>query len=365
MRERQGGAPWTEWPEPLRAHGPHALEEVRRELEQEILFQQYMQWLADEQWEGAREAMGDVRLFGDFPFMVASDSADVWARQDLFRFDRTVGTPPDAFSETGQDWGLPVYRWDAMAEDDYRWLRQRTRRMCRLYDGYRVDHLVGFFRTYSRPLGSREGAFEPEDEPSQIALGERLLTLFQEGGAHVTAEDLGLVPDFVRASLAKMRIPGYKVIRWERDWHASGHPFLAPSTYPPVSVVTTSTHDIEPLELWWEQAPDDERQAFAELLAREAPAVDTATLRSVAFTTALRDGILSLAYGAASELLLLPVQDAFGWRDRINVPGTVGADNWTWRMPLAIDDLDFSDAAIECAARLRTLAASSARNTIT
>ncbi len=83
-----------------------ALDEARHELEQEILFHQYVQWLADEQWQAAREAMGEVRLFGDFPFMVASDSADVWARQHLFRFDATVGTAPDAFSETGQDWGL-------------------------------------------------------------------------------------------------------------------------------------------------------------------------------------------------------------------------------------------------------------------
>ena len=132
---------------------PEALEEARRELEQEILFHQYVQWIADTQWEAAREQLGEIRLFGDFPFMVSADSADVWANQHAFRFDRTVGTPPDAFSATGQDWGLPVYRWDVMAAEDDRWLRQRARRMARLYDGYRVDHLVGFFRTYSRRAG--------------------------------------------------------------------------------------------------------------------------------------------------------------------------------------------------------------------
>ena len=93
--------------------------------------------------------------------MVSSDSADVWANQHAFRFDRTVGTPPDAFSATGQDWGLPVYRWDVMAAEDDRWLRQRARRMARLYDGYRVDHLVGFFRTYSRGRGETHRRVRP------------------------------------------------------------------------------------------------------------------------------------------------------------------------------------------------------------
>ena len=103
----------------------------------------------------ARERAGDVALFGDLPFMVSGDSADVWARQDEFRLDASVGVPPDAFSETGQDWGLPVYRWDVLAERDFDWLRHRARRNADLFDGYRVDHLVGFYRTYFRPHDGR------------------------------------------------------------------------------------------------------------------------------------------------------------------------------------------------------------------
>ncbi len=164
LRERFDDRPWTEWPTALGNRDPVALDEARRDLEQEILFHQYVQWIADTQWEAAREQLGQTRLFGDFPFMVSADSADVWANQDTFRFDRTVGTPPDAFSATGQDWGLPVYRWDVMAAEDDRWLRQRARRMARLYDGYRVDHLVGFYRTYSRPLGEAIGDFDPGGE---------------------------------------------------------------------------------------------------------------------------------------------------------------------------------------------------------
>lgn len=359
LRERHGHQSWVNWPEALRRHEPSALDDARRDLEQEILFHQYVQWLADEQWQAAREAMGEVRLFGDFPFMVAADSADVWARQHLFRFDATVGTAPDAFSETGQDWGLPAYRWDVMETEDFRWLRQRARRMARLYDGYRVDHLIGFFRTYSRRIGEKTGGFEPADEPSQIALGESLLALFQDDGAQITAEDLGSVPEFVRKTLLQMGVPGYKVLRWERAWEQEAKPYTDPGGYPPVSVVTTSVHDIEPLALWWDVADEEERHAFAALL-NPSDSADRA-LAASPFTPLLRDEILGLAYHAGSDLLLLPVQDAFGWRDRINTPATVGDDNWTWRMPIAVDALMTNPEALERAERLRQFADESGR----
>lgn len=354
LRERFGDRPWTEWPGALSSRHPEALEQARRELEQEILFHQYVQWIADTQWEAAREQLGPIRLFGDFPFMVSSDSADVWANQHAFRFDRTVGTPPDAFSATGQDWGLPVYRWDVMAEQDDRWLRQRARRMARLYDGYRVDHLVGFFRTYSRAAGETVGAFDPVDQADQQAQGERILQLFIETGAQVTAEDLGLIPDFVRASLARLHVPGYKVLRWERDWHRPGQPLLDPATFPAVSVATTSTHDIEPLALWWELLDDRER---ALLLG----AVGLPRLPGARFGPALRDALLTQAYGSGSDLLLLPIQDVFGWPDRVNTPATVNDQNWTWKVPLSVEALLTDAEALDRADALRALAASTGR----
>ena len=353
LRARHGGQPWTHWPAALRDRRPDALEQARAELEYEIRFHQYVQWVADAQWERARERMGELRLFGDFPFMVSTDSADVWAHQEVFQFDRAIGTPPDAFSPTGQDWGLPVYRWDVMAEGGDRWLRQRARRMASLYDGYRVDHLVGFYRTYSRPIGQVEGRFDPADEAGQLAQGERVLSLLLETGAQITAEDLGLIPDFVRASLARLGVPGYKVLRWERAWRAPGQPFIDPATFPPVSVATTSTHDIEPAALWWPTLTDGERAAMLELLG--LPAADEA------FGPAIRDALLRQVYGSGSDLLLLPIQDVFGWSDRVNVPATVGDQNWTWKLPLSVEALGTDPEAIERAAWLRQLAGTSAR----
>jgi len=349
LRERHGHRPWSEWPAALRDRQPDALDQARHEYEHEIRYHQYVQWLADDQWERARTAIGEVRLFGDFPFMVSADSADVWANQDAFRFDRAIGTPPDAFSATGQDWGLPVYRWDVMARQDYRWLRQRARRMASLYDGYRVDHLIGFYRTYSRVLGEALGAFDPEDEPDQQAQGERVLAMLVESGAQVTAEDLGLIPDFVRASLARLGVPGYKVLRWERAWHAPGQPLLDPTTFSPVSVATTSTHDIEPLALWWETLDRRGQDEMLDVLGLPAR-IDSA------FDDEIRDGLLAQAYAAGSDLLLLPIQDIFGWRDRVNVPATVTGDNWTWKLPLSVEAFGENAIARERAAAVKKLA---------
>ena len=121
----------------------------------------WTQWIAQRQWEQARRDLDGIALIGDLPFMVSGDSADVWSRQSLFHRDASVGTPPDAFSETGQDWGLPVYLWDAMHEDGFGWLRARGRRMAAMFDAFRIDHLVGFYRTYWRPASGEAPFFMP------------------------------------------------------------------------------------------------------------------------------------------------------------------------------------------------------------
>ena len=263
LHERVRPAPWTEWPDALRTHHPVALAAARAELADDVCYRQYLQWLASEQWHAARAAAEPVELFGDLPFMVGLDSADVWARQDDFRLDASLGVPPDAFSETGQDWKLPVYKWEVIADGGFEWLRQRARRNAELFGGYRVDHLVGFYRTFWREVGdgARPGWFTPPDEPAQTALGEQVLRVFLDSGAEIVAEDLGVVPDFVRASLARLHIPGCKVFRWERQWHTAGQPFADPLTYPALSMATSGTHDTEAIATWWEIAPDDERAA--------------------------------------------------------------------------------------------------------
>jgi 4-alpha-glucanotransferase len=336
---QQDERPWSEWPVELQRREPAAIDRARRELAHEVVFYQYLQWLAGEQWQEARAARRDVAIFGDLPFMVDGDSADVWARPQNFHLDATVGVPPDAFSATGQDWGMPVYRWDAIGLEDFRWLRERARRAADLYDGYRVDHLVGFYRTYGRPKSGGAAFFTPPDEPTQTALGERVLNIFREAGGEIIAEDLGTVPDFVRASLIRMNLPGFRILRWERRWHTPGDPFRDPSDYPSLSVASSGTHDTETLVAWWETVPDAEKLQIGEL-----PTVHSitggASLLDAPFNPTVRDVLLEALFASGSNLLLLPIQDVFGWRDRINEPATVSEHNWTVKLPWPSDRMD-------------------------
>jgi 4-alpha-glucanotransferase len=348
--ELMGGKSWLDWPAPLRDREPGALADARAHLSDRVLFRSWLQWVVDRQWHGARRAARavSVELAGDLPFMVAPDAADVWARREDFRLDARVGVPPDAFSATGQDWGLPLYRWAEMEAAGHLWLNARADRMAALYGSYRVDHVVGLYRTYFFADGA-PGAFTPSEEPAQVANGERVLGIFSRG-AEIIAEDLGVVPPFIRASLDRLAIPGYKVQRWERDYHAQGQPFIDPATWKPLSVATTGTHDTDSVADWYEGlSAEDRKQLLA--IPGLAPLRARATAR---FDEAVRDGLLEMLYGSGSDLLLLPFPDCFGQRERINVPGTVTEQNWTYRLPSTLSGLA---ADLPARHRLRSLAA--------
>ena len=357
IHRREQDRPWTEWPEPLRRRDRDALERTRQEIWADVLYHQYLQWLADSQWREARAAAAanGVALFGDLPFMVDCDSADVWARQDEFHLGVSIGAPPDAFSATGQDWGMPAYRWDAVAASDFGWLRDRARRTSDLYDGYRVDHLVGFYRTYARPHDGHEPFFTPDQEERQLALGERVLAVLREPGVEIIAEDLGIVPDFVRASLMRLGVPGFRVFRWERYWHWEGQPFRDPFEYPALSVAASGTHDTEPMATWWDHASPDERSKVHDL-----PTIQWLTggagLPIGPYDPIIRDVLLEALFASRSDLLLIVVQDVFGWRDRINEPATVNDRNWTFRLPWPCDRLNEVPVAVERQSTLRAWA---------
>lgn len=352
LHAQHGDRAWMAWPKALRDRQPRALARARAGLTHEILYRQWLQWIADSQWHDAKARAKPVSLMGDLAFMVDGDSADVWANADSFRLDASVGAPPDAFSETGQNWGMPAYRWDVLGARDYAWLRNRARRTASLFDGYRVDHLVGFYRTYSFPTDGGAASFSPPDEAAQLALGETLMAVFAEPGSRIIAEDLGTVPDFVRESLARLGVPGYKVLRWEREWGVDGQPYRDPAEYPAVSVATSGTHDTEPAAVWWDGLDAKERAAVLEApgLATRAAALDNP---AGPYTPELRDLLLDVLFASGSDFLLLPIQDVFGWPDRINVPGSLDDRNWTWRLPWPVDDMAVVSEARERAARLR------------
>ena len=331
LRGRFARKPWWEWAEPLARRKEDALARARVELRDEIEYRKYLQWIAAEQLEAAHRGAHPIQIFGDVPFMISGDSPDVWTRQREFRFDATVGVPPDAFSDTGQDWGLPPWRWEVMADTNFEWMRARAKRTAQLFDGFRLDHLVGLYRTYIRPTDKNvEPFFAPPDEPTQKRLGEQLVSIYAETGAEIIAEDLGTVPEFVRASLRRLGVPGYKVMRWERKWSEPGKPYIDPSAYEEASVATTGTHDTEPLVTWWESLSADEKRQVVAM-----PSVS----RYVSGALSESDAVLRALMDAPSRLTILPIQDLFGWSDRINTPAQVSDENWTWMLPWRVDEL--------------------------
>ena len=283
--------------------------------------------------------------------MVSGHSADVWSRQDEFRLDASIGVPPDPVSLEEQDWGLPAPRWDVSAANGFAWQRQRSERCADLFDGFRVDHVVGFYRTSVRERDAT-WSLEPARKTDQRRQGEALLRIFSSAGAMVYAEDLGTVPDFVRESMTGLGMPGMKVLRWERLWVEPVQPFRDPVHLSSASVATTGTHDTETLAGWWDAADAEERRQ----LRRDAdhagrrPSPRCAVLRSRSGTPCCE-----ACSRPARTSLILPIQDVFGWRDRINDPAAAATANWGWRLPWPVEDLVAEPAAVERAAFLRAI----------
>ncbi|HVR64648.1 MAG TPA: glycogen debranching protein GlgX, partial [Polyangia bacterium] len=210
---------WFDWPLGLRNRTPDAMADVRRRRERELVEESWVQWQLNRQWRRSRResSSAGVELMGDLPFTVALDSADVWANRANFRTDLRVGAPPVGPDDEAQDWGLPAYEWSALRASDFRWLRARAERAGELFSLLRIDHVIGYFRTFVRSAdGGKESGFYPAEEGAQLRLGETIMRLYRHFG-EVVAEDLGSVPPYLRPSLERLGIPGYRVLRWEKE----------------------------------------------------------------------------------------------------------------------------------------------------
>jgi 4-alpha-glucanotransferase len=342
LRESHEGWGWTTWPEDQRDRDDRAIERVRTANARALLEVAYVQWTLHEQWEAARVRMREigVELMGDLPFVVCAESADVWSHASQFQLHMSLGAPPDAYAANGQDWGLPAYDWLAMEADDLAWIRARTRHAARLYDRFRLDHVVGFFRQWvKRKDGGVRGHFDPEGADAQNARGRRVLGAMLEElspGDQVEppralAEDLGVIPPFVRIALRELGLPGYHVLPWEKDDDGR---FRDPRAFPAESIVSWSTHDTAPIVSWWDELPEADRA----ILGKRAGVVEGMDERSRTLA------LLQELYGSSSNLALVLGQELLGLRDRINTPGTVGGQNWSWRLPRPLEELDADPA---------------------
>lgn len=353
LSDDRGHQAWWEWPDKVRDRAATALEAERHRLWREVLFQSWQQWIAESQWSEVRAAARkhEVILCGDEPFIVGQDSADIWSNPEILRRDARLGVPPDAFSATGQDWGLPYFDFRAMERDDFAWLRFRAERTAAYYDVRRVDHALGYFRQWIRDQATPSGRFIPPEETHQRAQGERLFGLLSLP-AGIIAEDLGVAPDFVRQTLTRMSIPGYRVLRWERD----NHTYRNPRGFPTLSLVTTGTHDTETMREWWELLPESERSAVSSVY----PELQALTELS-GYTPALHQALLAAAENAGSDLCVIPWQDVFASRERINLPGSMSQSNWAYRMEQRVDELLVRDESRSAAALLSRLSENAGR----
>lgn len=390
-----------EWPEEHRS--PAAARDWQASLGKEdskrladlLRFYSYVQWVARVQWRTARaacERLG-VHLMGDIPVGVSIYSADVWNEPGIFDITRSSGAPPervfksDTFTEKwGQNWGFPLYNWHAMAGDNFAWWRRRLRAAREVFDFLRVDHALGFFRIYSFPwrpqhnarftdltpeqameiTGGRLPGFVERDDSSEEnrdlnrLQGEVLLGVFvAETGPHrLIAEDLGEVAPYVRPVLAAMEIPGFKIPQWERGFDGR---IIPGADYPRLSLATFATHDHPPIRQFWEdlfaQTSDPSRRDGAVHAMWEF--MDFCGGRTDAlpcgFTPEIHAAFVKGLFATNSWLAVHQITDLFGLADRFNVPGAVGDQNWTTRIPGTPADWDglFPDEIARAATALK------------
>ena len=324
LKEKLGGRPWYAWEDGLKLREADALAKAREELKEQIRFYCFVQYIFFQQWTKLRSyAHGkNVRIIGDVPIYVPYDSADVWSAPRWFQLDDTLtptavaGCPPDAFSEDGQLWGNPLYRWDVLKADGYRWWIHRLAAAGRLYDVIRLDHFRGFEAYWSVPFGdatARNGQWIKGPGMDFIcAVKEKLPHI------RMIAEDLGFLTQGVLDLRDESGFPGMKVLEFAFD---SREPSTyLPHTYPKNSVCYTGTHDNMTMRQWFETAPED----------AVAYATEYMCLRE---DEGMVWGVIRTAMSSVSDLCVIPMQDLLnlGGEARMNFPGTMTGANWTWR----------------------------------
>jgi 4-alpha-glucanotransferase len=331
--ERQ--AAWPAWPAPLRDREPAALREARERLAPAIERIAFSQFLFFRQWGALRTAAAarGVKLFGDLPLFVAHDSADVWAHRELFDLDaegrpnRLSGAPPDMFTDDGQLWGNPLYRWDVLEARDFDWWVARARATLGLFDLVRLDHFRGFCACWTVPAGeatARNGRWE--EVPGKALLSALRVTL---GGLPFVAEDLGVITPDVVELRERFGFPGMKVLLFAFGGDPGTSEYL-PHNHGRDFVVYTGTHDNETVQGWF-------RDGIFTSVVRPREEAEAERRRVLDYAggdeASIHEAFVRLAMTSVADTAIIPVQDLLGLGNeaRMNVPGRP-AGNWTWRL---------------------------------
>ena len=325
LKAKFGGKPWYEWEQKLKFREADALWEIRHDLSDEIRFYSFVQYLFQCQWEQLRAYAhkAGVKIIGDVPIYVPYDSVDVWSNPELFQLDETLtpidvaGCPPDAFSEDGQLWGNPLYRWDLMAKNGFAWWKNRLAAAEQRYDIVRFDHFRGFEAYWAVPFTDKTARggkwIKGPGMPFIQAIQQGLPTL------QLIAEDLGFLTQEVLDLRDDSGLPGMKILEFAFDSREPSD--YLPHTYPANSVCYTGTHDNMTMRQWFDTASKE--------------AVEYATeYMTLTEKEGLVWGVIRTAMSSVSDLCIVQMQDYLdlGAEARMNFPGTQTDANWTWRM---------------------------------
>jgi 4-alpha-glucanotransferase len=312
---------WSSWEPGYAFRNAAALASARHDLSNEIALHKYVQFLFFRQWHQLRDAAHarGIRIMGDVPIYAAGDSADVWAHTDLFQLDAAgnptvvAGVPPDYFSATGQRWGNPLYRWDQMALDGFRWWTERVRANLRLVDILRLDHFRGFSAYWEIAANEPTAVHGQWINGPGKALFDAIRTAL--GSLPLVAEDLGFITTEVDELRAAAGLPGMKILQFAFEEEDSPH---LPHNYEPASVVYTGTHDNDTARGWFENASPVEKAHARSYLGCAAEEIQW--------------GMIRVAYTSVADMAIVPLQDILGVGNegRMNRPGQ-GENNWAWR----------------------------------
>jgi 4-alpha-glucanotransferase len=322
LKEAHAGEPWNKWEKSLVTREPNALARANKELREQVQFYLYLQFLFEWQWSLLRTYANEkkISIIGDIPIFVAYDSADVWSNPELFCLDEeyfpsvVAGVPPDYFSKTGQRWGNPLYRWDAMAKTGYEWWSERFRVLLQRVDEVRLDHFRGFAGFWEIPAEEETAINGRWVSGPARALFDAVFNKL--GRFSIIAEDLGVITPDVDALRDGLGLPGMKILQF--GFGGTGEAPYLPHNHPVRSVVYTGTHDNDTTLGWWKTASDGEKQNLVEYVGHEIKDPSWELIR--------------LAEASVAEVVLLPMQDILGLDSdaRMNTPSKASG-NWVWR----------------------------------
>lgn len=345
LKFAHGGKAWYEWKEPLRMHKGKAVKQAAKDYADDIDFWCFVQYEYFRQWKKLKKYANDrdIKIIGDIPIYCAYDSVEVWATPEYFYLDKdkkpieVAGCPPDVFSEDGQLWGNPLYRWDYMAKDKYRWWIERIRAAFEIYDTVRIDHFRGFESYYCIPYGApnaRKGHWSKGPDMKLFKAVNRSL-----GELDIIAEDLGFLTKKVVKMLDAAGYPGMKILEFGFDGDSSNG-YLPHNYRTANSICYTGTHDNE-TALGWVKSCDEKTIAFCKKYL------------NVKKDTDIPWALIRLCWSSVCDTAIAQMQDLLELDSsaRMNTPSTVGT-NWKWR--LESDDL-LSDKLSEKLADLTEL----------